>query len=190
MNITNILITAICISIAYIILRCFVGPYMEKKRIAESEQEDNFLYEGESEVFYLSIKELRKLLEPTMSEAELNLQSKRISVSSALEAINRLQLNPAKIEAWSESTPTPGGDDVVIFPGTFVPTPQHMRGAVGEWSVATIQSPEGGDARCITPTGCDIYAGSLVAVVNPGSRFAGKLPPGVLKTLHILQSQE
>jgi len=186
--ILNSLIIAVVISTIYVFLRFIVGPFIEKKalRLEAQETEEEEGNTADDEVYYLNIKELRKILRPAMTEAELNFHSRRISVSSALRAINTLHLAPARIEAWSKNTPVPKDDDVIIFPGSHIPTPTHMVDSVGEWSVPTIQSAKQGDIRCITPIGCDIFEGSLVAVTFQDSRHAGKFPPGVLRTLHIL----
>lgn len=121
---------------------------------------------------FFTIEELRRALLPGLDDEQYRELSVRISVRSAILAIRKMGLVPAKIDKM-KGTPSVTGNDLIVFPGNF--SERDNEDGLGNWDIVALGSES---IRPGTyPIECDIYGGSMIAAVHPRSKHAGKFPP-------------
>jgi len=149
----------------------------ERKKQANEELERRQREHVQAQAFvrFLTVRELRKALEPNLTGEQLDMCSIRISVRSALLAIRKLGLAPALFRAHNPSMfpRLKNREDFVIFPGA--PRRSNKSGAEG-WECRISDKTDSSPSPEYMGIGFDMNGGSRIAAVEPESLFAGEFP--------------
>jgi hypothetical protein len=120
-------------------------------------------------VQYLTIREMRRALQPLLNGDQLDEVSRRM-------AIRALGLAPVKTNIIPMDAIPTGLSELIVFPGNL--QPHDLSKGVGDWAARAISLPSNGrDSLVAIPLECDIYDDALVAAAQPGTPFVGEFPP-------------